>query len=70
MHIPYAGEIPDTDAHVAYNDVPAIEAQLGDDITTEAVLYCRTGPMSAIAADALIDLGYCRIYDLPAGMVG
>lgn len=70
VHIPYAGEIPGTDAHVAYNDPVALETQLDEDVTTKAVLYCQTGPMSAIAGAALIDRGYCRIYDLPAGMVG
>ena len=34
------------------------------------MLYCKTGPMSAIAAADLIDLGYCNIYDMPAGMIG
>jgi rhodanese-related sulfurtransferase len=26
--------------------------------------------MSAIAGAELIELGYCRIYDMPVGMVG
>ncbi len=70
VHIPYAGYIDGTDAHVAFNDVDAIEAALGNDITTKAVLYCLTGPMSIQATEALVDRGYCRIYDLPYGMVG
>jgi rhodanese-related sulfurtransferase len=69
VHIPDAGQIPGTDVHIAYTDTAGLEAHL-DDLGTKAVLYCRTGPMSEIAAEALIDLGYCQIYDMPAGMVG
>jgi rhodanese-related sulfurtransferase len=70
VHIPYAGEIPGTDVHIQYTDTAAIEARLNSDVSTKAVLYCLTGPMSAIAAKVLIKLGYCQIYDMPAGMVG
>ncbi len=69
VHIPYAGEIPGTDVHIPYTDTDALEDYLGD-VAAKAVLYCQTGPMSAIAAADLIDLGYCRIFDMPAGMVG
>ena len=70
VHIPRAGEISGTDAHVAYNDTAALEAELGGDLGAKAVLYCLTGPMSSIATKALVALGYCRIYDLPGGMIG
>jgi rhodanese-related sulfurtransferase len=70
VHIPYAGELDGTDVHVAYNDVDAIEEHLGEDVGAKAVLYCLTGPMSAIAGDDLVERGYCQIYDMPAGMVG
>ena len=70
VHIPRQGEIPDTDAHIAYTDVDGLEAHLAEDVGAKVVLYCRTGPMSAIAASSLVDLGYCRVFDLPVGMVG
>ncbi len=70
VHIPNAGEIPGTDVHVPYNQIPALEARLEKDLAKKAVLYCLTGPMSALAASDLVELGYCRIYDMPAGMVG
>ena len=70
VHIPYDGEIPDTDVHIAYTDTDALEDHLGGDPAAKAVLYCKTGPMSEIATAALVDLGYCAIYDLPGGMVG
>lgn len=70
VHVPYAGEIPGTDAHIRYSDTASLEAHLGNDVGAKAVLYCLTGPMSAIAGKALVELGYCQIYDIPAGMVG
>jgi len=70
VHVPYAGEIPDTDAHITYTDTAALESHLGQDLGAKAVLYCLTGPMSDIAGKALVELGYCHIYDMPAGMVG
>lgn len=70
VHVPYAGEIEPTDAHVPYDDVDAIEQQLNGQLDARVVLYCRTGPMSLSAARALVQRGYCAVYDLPAGMVG
>jgi len=69
VHIPYAGEIPGTDAHIRYTDTSALEDGIGPE-GTKVVLYCRTGPMSATAAADLRDRGYCNIYDMPAGMNG
>ncbi len=70
VHIPRQGEIPGTDVHIAYTDTDGLESHLGGDLGAKAVLYCRTGPMSAIASQALVDLGYCRIFDLPGAMAG
>jgi rhodanese-related sulfurtransferase len=69
VHVPRAGEIPGTDIHIAYNDVDAIEAQIGDPDAL-VVLYCRTGPMSAQASAALVGRDYTQIYDLTVAMVG
>ena len=70
VHVPYDGEVPDTDVHITYTDTDGLEAYLDDDVTAKAVLYCKTGPMSRTATRALVDRGYCRIYDMPAGMNG
>jgi rhodanese-related sulfurtransferase len=70
VHVPYAGEIAGTDAHIEFTDTDALEAHLGGEIDARAVLYCRTGPMSKTATQALVDRGYCAVYDVPAGMVG
>lgn len=68
VHVPYAGEIDGTDVHIPYTETDDLEAHLGGDLGAKAVLYCLTGPMSEIAAGDLVDLGYCRIYDMPAGL--
>jgi rhodanese-related sulfurtransferase len=70
VHIPYEGEIAGTDAHITFSDTDALEDYLGHDLAADAVLYCKTGPMSAEASAALVARGYCNIQDLPAGMVG
>ncbi len=69
VHVPYAGEIPGTDAHIEYTDTDALATDIGE-LDAKAVLYCKSGPMSATATKALVARGYCNLYDLPAGMNG
>jgi rhodanese-related sulfurtransferase len=66
--VPYAGELPGTDALIPYTDVDAIEAFVGHDRCADIVLYCLVGPMSVSAGDALIARGYLRVRDLQGGM--
>jgi rhodanese-related sulfurtransferase len=68
VHIPLAGDIPGTDAEIAYTDVAAIEAFIGPDRCADVVLYCLTGPMSVSAGNALIADGYRRVRDLAGGL--
>jgi rhodanese-related sulfurtransferase len=67
-HVPHAGEIPGTDVHIPYTNVDGLVEYLGDDLSVVAVVYCYTGPMSASAANKLVDRGYCNILDMPGGM--
>jgi len=68
VHIPYAGEVSNTDANVPYNDLDALTAAIpGKD--TPVILYCRSGNMSEQAAHALIEQGYTQVWDVPGGMV-
>ncbi len=67
VHVPYEGEIPATDAFIAFDEV---EARLGDfpsEKGAKIVLYCRSGSMSAIAAKALVQAGYTNIFNLNGG---
>ena len=70
VHIPYAGQLPSTDAHIAYTDLDGLVAALGEDTGTKAVLYCLTGPMSTKAVNDLVAMGYYGLWDLEGGMKG
>ena len=66
VHIPYHGELPQTDLFIPYDKIagnldklPAKNARI--------VLYCRSGNMSTQAAKTLAGLGYTNILELDGG---
>lgn len=71
VHIPFEGEIRATDLFIPYNQItePINLLQLPDDKDAKVVLYCRSGRMRAIAAEALVKLGYTIIWNLKGGML-
>jgi len=69
VHIPYAGEIPKTDLSVPYNEIEDRLSEFPKDKEEKLVLYCRSGSMSAIAAETMVKLGFTNIWTLTGGMM-
>jgi len=68
VHIPYAGEIPQTDLFIPYDEIERNIDKLPQDKSAKLVVYCRSGPMSAVAANTLVKLGYTHVFNVQGGM--
>lgn len=67
VHIPYEGEIENTDLFIPYNEIDKHMDRLpGKD--AKIVVYCRSGSMSASAAETLVKSGYTSVWHLRGGM--
>ena len=71
VHIPFAGNIANTDLSIPYDQITESSylTQLPTDKNAKIALYCRSGRMSAIAAETLVSPGYINIWDLEGSMV-
>lgn len=68
-HVPYEGEIDQTDAQIPYDQTTQQLSQYPTDKNARIVLYCRSGRMSAIAAQELVKAGYTNVWNLEGGMI-
>jgi phage shock protein E len=67
VHIPYEGEIENTDSFIAYDKIVG-DSSLPKDKNTEILLYCRTGRMSEEAGAVLHEEGFTKVAHLEGGM--
>lgn len=67
VHIPFDGEIAGTDDHIPYDRIAESDV-LPSDRAATILVYCRTGAMSAQAAEALRAAGYTDVGHLRGGM--
>jgi rhodanese-related sulfurtransferase len=65
-HIPFEGDLPQTDLSIPYNEIADHLDQLPDKDAT-IVVYCRSGSMSTSAAAELAQLGYTNVMELDGG---
>ncbi|MDP2631360.1 MAG: DUF1573 domain-containing protein [Candidatus Uhrbacteria bacterium] len=67
VHIPEQDHIDGTDAVIPFNE---IEDRFDELPSKDAaiVLYCRSGNMSKVAADELVEHGYTNVYNLYGGI--
>ena len=68
VHVPYEGDIAGTDMSIPFDQIAEQADRLPHNRSAKLAIYCRSGPMSATAAEALRSLGYTDVVELAGGM--
>lgn len=67
VHIPWQGDIPQTDLRLAFDQISDNQEQLPEGKDDKILVYCLTSGMARIAVQSLMDLGYTNIWMLEGG---
>jgi rhodanese-related sulfurtransferase len=67
VHIPYAGEIEQTDLFLPYDQAAQQLDRLPADKNAKIVVYCRSDRMSRISVNEWVKAGYTNLYNLDGG---
>jgi phage shock protein E len=68
-HIPYEGEIEQTDLFIPYDEALERVDELPAELDAKIVVYCRSDRMSRLAVEDWLRAGYTNLYNLDGGFV-
>ena len=66
-HVPYDGEIEQTDLFLPFDQAAGLIDRLPADKAAKIVVYCRSDRMSRIAVEEWVKAGYKNLYNLDGG---
>ena len=66
-HVPYDGEIEQTDLFLPFDQAAELIDRLPADKAAKIVVYCRSDRMSRIAVEEWVKAGYTNLYNLDGG---
>ena len=67
VHIPWEGDIPQTDLRLAYDQIEKNLDQLPQEKDTKILVYCLTSGMAKKAISTLLNQGYINLWMLEGG---
>lgn len=67
VHIPWQGDIPQTDLRLAYDAIEQNLDQLPTEKDTKILVYCLTSGMAKKAVGTLLSQGYTNLWILEGG---